>query len=165
MRGKNTPNSLVRESIIDIMPQEGCFSRPQIRDLLLKEKGLVFGMDYSEGNISNALYVLSNSGFLIKLERGVYQKAPLKNGSSEFCDSIHTGTNPVSEGFPSYEMKEVLNLFKKEKNNLRKIYQELCSSLKSINLCTETTDEEFKKLKEVLDFKNAFEELLKKFGI
>ena len=50
MRDKTTPNTLVRESIIDIMPQEGCFEVPQIRELLQKKKGLIFGKDYTEEN-------------------------------------------------------------------------------------------------------------------
>lgn len=165
MRGKTTPNTLVRESIIDIMPQEGCFEVPQIRELLQKEKGLVFGKDYTEGNISNALYVLSNSGFLTKPKRGVYQKAPLQNNDAEGSCFIPINTNPEAAKISSYETAEILNLFRKHKHNLKQIYLELYSSLKNINLCNGATDEEFKELKEALDFKNAFAELLERFEI
>lgn len=165
MKRKNTPNTLVRESIAEIMPQEACLGVPEIKELLQKEKQLIYGTDYTEGNISSALYVLCSTGFLTKPKRGVYQKSPSENRSLKACDSRQTSVNSQEERNFAYEIKEISQLFEKDKNKLKEISSELFTALKNINLCNGATDQEFEELKTILDFKNALTELLERFGI
>lgn len=152
MKDRNTPNMMVRQGIEEIMPYGKEFNVVEIKEMLFKEKGLVYEKDYTEGNLSSALYILSNTGVLIKQKRGVYQKAYNKNkvDKEENCNI-------------SYEVKEVLELFQKNKNKIQEIFGEICAALKKVDLSNGAADDELEELKKVLAFKDAVTQILETF--
>ncbi len=152
MKDRNTPNMMVRQGIEEIMPYGKEFNVVEIKEMLFKEKGLVYEKDYTEGNLSSALYILSNTGVLIKPKRGVYQKAYNKNkvDKEENCNI-------------SYEVKEVLELFQKNKNKIQEIFGEICAALKKVDLSNGAADDELEELKKVLAFKDAVTQILETF--
>lgn len=216
MKERKTPNALVRRSIEEIMPLDKPLYVSEIKELLLEERGLAYARDYTEGNLSNALYVLSNAGILKKMERGLYQKA-----ESDFMDGHRLerekkwnwvseqedGKNPEDKQrteekkgieekkgteekkkieekkgteekerieekeragterrqIQTYEIKEVLHLFKRSKDKLQEISDDTCAALKNVNLCSGATDQEFEALRKMLEFKDALGEMLENF--
>lgn len=152
MKDRNTPNMMVRQGIEEIMPYGKGFNVVEIKEMLFKEKGLVYEKDYTEGNLSSALYILSNTGVLIKPKRGVYQKAYNKNkvDKEENCNV-------------SYEVKEVLELFQENKKKIQDIFGEICAALKKVDLSNGAADDELEELKKVLAFKDAVSKILVMF--
>ena len=158
MKERNTPNTMVRRGIEEIMVYGKDYDILEIKEMLLKEKGLVFGKDYTEGNISSALYILSNTGILIKTNRGVYRKAYNKDyrkkDSKEYTDENCS---------MAYEVKEVLGLFQENKKKIEEILEEICAALKNEDLSNGAADSELEALKGVLTFKEALIKMLEKF--
>ena len=152
MKERNTPNMMVRQGIEEIMPYGKGFNVVEIKEMLFKEKGLVYEKDYTEGNLSSALYILSNTGVLIKPKRGVYQKAYNKNkvDKEENCNI-------------SYEVKEVLELFRNDKKKIKEISDEICAALKKVDLSNGAADDELEALKKVLAFKDAVSKIMVMF--
>lgn len=206
MKERKTPNALVRRSIEEIMPLDKPLYVSEIKELLLEERGLAYTRDYTEGNLSNALYVLSNAGILKKMERGLYQKA--ESGSMDGhglgkdkkwnrTPEQEEGKNPEERNrteeknrtekkaeekkrteeknrieekqrtekgqIQTYEIKEILQLFKRNRDRLQEISDEICAALQNVNLCSGVTDQEFKALRKMMDFKDALGEMLDNF--
>lgn len=169
MKERSTINTLVRQSIEEIMPPGEELNVLGIKEILLRKRGLSYGKDYSEGNLSSALYVLSNAGVLKKTKRGVYQKVGNSSTGESDSGDVRVKCENKSEEQKgqnlTYEVKEVLELYKRNKDRIQEISDEICTALKNVNLCNGATDKEFEALKKMLDFKNAMFEMLEKFEI
>lgn len=160
MKERNTPNTRVRLGIEEILPPGQELDVTAIKEALFERKGLIFGKDYSEGNLANALYVLSNTHILEKVKRGVYRKAGSKNESSATQAEKTIGDDIKNA---AYGIKEIPKFFKEEKEKIREISNEICTVLKGVNLSDGATDKEFEALKTMIAFKDAIAQVLVEF--
>ena len=157
MRERNTPNSMVRSGILEIMPMGQELDVQQIKQLLAEKKGIIYGKDYSEGNLSNALHVLPEKGLLERVGRGIYKRVALeanKNKSKKREDGEWSASLCLAE--------QVLRMYADERKKIEESKIKLCHTLQQVDL-SNATEEEFEALKTVIAFKNALSELLDRF--
>ena len=144
----NDMRKKLRKMITEIMSDGKEYSVSDLKEAIQRSSGLIYKADYTESQLSGAIYLLYSNGRLLRQERGSYiladstQKAAAPSEAESTQPAEHANSAPLP-------LEELLTEMKCQ---LKEHYAFICQAMKNVDLTP---------YKNVEDVRQTFEKLLK----
>ena len=144
----NDMRKKLRKMITEIMSDGKEYSVSDLKEAIQRSSGLIYKADYTESQLSGAIYLLYSNGRLLRQERGSYiladstQKAAAPSEAESTQPAEHANSAPLP-------LEELLTEMKCQ---LKEHYSFICQAMKNVDLTP---------YKNVEDVRQTFEKLLK----
>ncbi len=155
---KGSPNSLVKRSLLNIPPGSQEFSITDLKDYLENEHHLIYGKDYTEGNLANSIYYLTSRGFLIKTGRGIYRRAA-DSETADIPPTVNTPDNQEQTIEASEKMEKIQRNCESEINNITKSVNNIFSTLAEVPFIEVRTVSQRETMDRLIAYCNALREI------
>ena len=144
----NDMRKKLRKMITGIMSDGKEYSISGLKEEIQRSSGLTYKEDYTESQLSGAIYLLCSSGCLLRQDRGSYiladptKKAAMPSEAEPLQPAEHANSAPLP-------LEELLA---EMKCRLKEHYAFICQAMKNVDLTP---------YKNVEDVRQTFEKLLK----
>ena len=144
----NDMRKKLRKMITEIMSDGKEYSVSDLKEAIQRSSGLIYKADYTESQLSGAIYLLYSNGRLLRQERGSYiladstQKAAAPSEAESTQPAEHANSAPLP-------LEELLTEMKCQ---LKEHYSFICQAMKNVDLTP---------YKNVEDVRQTFDKLLK----
>ena len=144
----NDMRKKLRKMITEIMSDGKEYSVSDLKEAIQRSSGLIYKEDYTESQLSGAIYLLYSNGRLLRQDRGSYiladttKKAAMPSEAEPLQPTEHANSAP----------QPIDELLTEMKCQLKEHYAFICQAMKNVDLTP---------YKNVEDVRQTFDKLLK----